>query len=376
MKNSTLFLVLLLLAAGPLAAQPWTVTSAKSGWVSMKKGPATAPVITWQIPQAKQVTEPKSTATVTVRIRSANPLTRVQFMRNGKEIDKEMRGFKRTGGMDYTQVIPLDSGSNEIYVKAANAIGSTNSEPRIIISKPETALPDAATLNGLGQKRLALVIANADYKKSPLKNPTNDGRAIKQQLEALGFAVIYKENLPLRDFTETFDSFIKDLGSYNVGLFYYAGHGLMVNNETYLQPIDADPKTETDVAFQCYSLPRIYANMAGANAKGANLIFWDACRNNPYRTWRRGTGGATYAPVQPSVGTMIIYATAPEKQAYDGDQENGLFTSELVKHMHQPNVDIYQLVLQVGQGLKERGFNQPPYFEGYIENGFKFKVDN
>ena len=195
-------------------------------------------------------------------------------------------------------------------------------------------------------------------------------------MEALGFAVTYKENLPLRDLKETVNSFITDLGSNNVSLFYYAGHGLMVNGETYLQQIDAEPKTEADVEFECYSLRQIYARMAEANAKGANLIFWDACRNNPYRSWHRGAGGPTYAPVQPVAGNMIIYATESGKQAYDGDQENGLFTSELVKHINKPNVDIFELVDLIEQGLEARGFKQAPWYEGRFRGKFMFKVNN
>lgn len=376
MKNKLFFCVLLLSAAGQLVAQPWTVSSAKSGWVSMKTKPATAPVIIWQTPQAKQVIEQKPSATVTVRIQSADTLTRVRFICNGNELTRVTRGFKRAGGVEFTEIIPLVVGSNEIYINATNLIGSTTSEPRIIIREPGATLPKAATPSVVGQKRRALVIANADYKLAKLKNPINDGRTMKHQLEALGFTVTYKENLPLRDLRETLNAFITDLGSHNVGLFYYAGHGLMVNNETYLQPIDAEPKTETDVEFQCYALRQIYANMAEANADGANLIFWDACRNNPYRSWRRGVGGPTYALVQPAVGNMIIYATESGKQAYDGDQENGLFTSELVKHIHLPNLSIFDLIQRVSLGLKDRGFNQRPYFEGYIEGGFMFKVSD
>ncbi len=377
MNNRFVILALLLLVAGPLVAQPFTLSSARSDWVAVRKAPATAPLIAWQVPQAKQVIEYKLTHTVTVRVQAADAVTRLEFVRNGVVLNRETRGFKRAGGVEFSEVIPLVTGSNELYVKATNAIGTTTSEPRLIICQPDTLLAKSVPIAGVfGQKRLALVVANGSYGRSSLKNPTNDGRAIKQQLEKLGFAVTYKENLPLRNLKETVNSFIAELGSSNVGLFYYAGHGLMVNGETYLQPTDADPKTETDVEFECYSLRQIYASMARANATGANLIFWDACRNKPYRSWHRGASGASYALIQPSVGTMIIYATAPEKQAYDGDQENGLFTSELVKHINQPNVDIYQLVLQVGQGLRERGFNQPPYFEGYIENGFMFKVSN
>ena len=366
----------LLLAAGPLAAQSSTLSSARSDWVSIRKEPTTAPLIAWQMPQAKQVVEHKLTYTVTVRVQAADAVTRVEFIRNGVVLNRETRGFKRAGGVEYSEVIPLMAGPNELYVKATNAIGTTTSEPRIISCQPDTLLAKYVPMAGVsGQKRLALIVANGSYGKYPLRNPTNDGRAIRQQLEKLGFAVTYKENTPLRELKQTFDVFMTDLGSHNVGLFYYAGHGLMVGGENYVQPVDADPKTESDVEFECYPLRQLIARMAYANPKGANLVFWDACRNNPYRSWRRGIGEPVFAPVQPAVGTMIVFATEPGKQSYDGDEENGLFTSELLKHLSQPDLDIFQLVDRIDQGLEDRGFKQPPYLEGRLRGRFMFKTN-
>lgn len=373
MKNGALSFVLLLGAISPLVAQPSTVVSAQSDWVLPKKAAAAAPVISWQTPQGRQVTEYKRISRVTVHVQSAEALTQLLFIHNGNEINGQTRGFKRVrNGMEFSEEIPLVTGLNELFVKATNAVGSTTSEARRIICQPETPVTSTAIV--AEQKRLALVIANGNYDRYPLKNPPNDGRAVKQQLETLGFTVTYKENLPLRDLKQTFDSFVTDLSSHNVGLFYYAGHGLMVGGENYVQPVDADPKMEPDVEFECYPLRQIVARMAYANPKGANLIFWDACRNNPYRSWHRGIGQPVYAPVQPAVGTMIVFATEPGKQAYDGDDENGLFTSELVKHINQPNVDIFELVDRIDRGLEERGFKQPPYLEGRLRGRFMFKM--
>ncbi|RRB00988.1 caspase family protein [Larkinella rosea] len=78
-----------------------------------------------------------------------------------------------------------------------------------------------------------------------------------------------------------------------------------------------------------------------------------AIGSNPYRSWTRGTGATVFAPVQPAVGTRIMYATEPGKTAYDGNEANGLFTSELVKHISQPNVDRFDLVDRIDQGLEE-----------------------
>ncbi len=376
MKNSLFLLLLICLATGPLVAQPPTTITASSDWVFPKKQAVTVPVITWKIPQTEQVTQYRLTTSVTVHVQSGDAATQVQFFANGKELNRQMRGFKRVNnGAEFSDVILLVAGRNEIQVKATNAAGSTTSELRVIICQPENAPPAIASKGVQGQKRLALIVANGNYKQYKLMNPSNDGRAVKQQLETLGFEVIFKENLSRPEFTQTLDAFMEALGTHNVGLFYYAGHGLMVSGETFVQPIDAEPKTEPDVSYVCYPLRQIVEKMAYANPKGANLVFWDACRNNPYRSWRRGAGERMFPPVNPAVGTMIVYATEPGKQAYDGDQENGLFTSELVKHISQPDVDVIELVNRIDQGLEDRGFVQPPYYEGRLKGRFVFNIN-
>lgn len=373
MKNRVLHLFLMMLATGPLVAQTSSTITASSDWVYLKKQAVTVPVITWQTPQPRQVTEHKLRTNVTVRVQSGDAATLVQFFANGKELNRQTRGFKRTGnGTEYSDVIPLVAGPNEVYVKATNSAGSTTSESRVIDYQPETSVPGVASKGVQVQKRLALIVANGNYKQYQLKNPSNDGRAVKQQLEKVGFEVIFKENLSRLELNQTVDAFMEALGTHNVGLFYYAGHGLMVSGETFVQPIDAEPKTEPDVSYVCYPLRQIVEKMAYANPKGANLVFWDACRNNPYRSWRRGVGERMFPPVNPAIGTMIVYATEPGKQAYDGDQENGLFTSELVKHIGQPDVDVFELINRIDQGLEDRGFQQSPYYEGRLKGRFIF----
>ena len=297
MKNGLLFFLCAVLATAPLSAQPTTGISASSDWVYLKKQTLTVPIISWLSPRVKQVTETSPTTTVTVAVQSGDAAPQIQFFVNGKELTRQTRGFKRAGsGVQFSEVIPLVAGANEIYVKATNAVGSTTSDTRIINRQPETTAPGLASKSIPGQRRLALVVANGTYGKYPLTNPPNDGRAVKAQFETLGFEVTYKENLSLRDLTQTFDLFIEALGTHNVGLFYYAGHGLMVNGKPIRSQLNANPKTEPDVQFACYPLRQIVEKMAYANPSGANLVFWDACRNNPYRSWHRGMGRADISP--------------------------------------------------------------------------------
>ncbi|GAA4450191.1 hypothetical protein GCM10023189_10530 [Nibrella saemangeumensis] len=372
MKNTLHYLVvyLVMLATPALAQQE--VISAASGWVKPNAAATPQklpPLINWQTPQAQQWTTKQPKLTVSVCVQSDAPIQSIQFFHNGQPLDTRQRGFKQvTCGQEVSEDINLIAGANEVHVKATNVAGTTTSSSRYITYQAVVTPPPPP------QKRLALIVANDKYVKFPLKNPVNDGKAVKQELENLGFTVLYKENLPLKELKKTFDSFMTDLSNQSVSLFYYAGHGLMVNGENFVQPVDADPASEPDVEYECYPLRRLIARMQQANPDGANLVFWDACRNNPYRSWRRGTDEPIFAPVQPAVGTVIIYATEPGKPAVE-DDKNGLFTSELVKHMNVPNVDLFELVDRIDRGLSQRGIKQPPYIEGRLRGRFFFRKE-
>ncbi|GAB4027958.1 hypothetical protein GCM10028809_14480 [Spirosoma gilvum] len=346
-------------------------TSAKSDWASVRKPVVAAPVIAWQNPLAEQVVQKTPGYRITLCVQSAEPITQVQILRNGIALNASQRGFKRVScGQEISETIQLSTGSNELRAVVTNAGGTTTSESRLITYQPEAAIVHK---DPSAQKRLALIIANAAYPKYPLKNPLNDGVALKEQLENLGFVVTSKENLPLRKLKETVDTFMTSLPDNAVSLVYYAGHGLMINGENYLQPVDADPSSESDVEYECYSLRRLIARMEHTNPKGTNLVFWDACRNNPYRSWRRGAGELVFVQMQPAVGTLVVYATEPGKPSHDGDQQNSLFASELIRHINQPGVDIYDLVDRIDQGIEARGYKQPPYVEGRLRGRFYFK---
>jgi len=94
------------------------------------------------------------------------------------------------------------------------------------------------------ERRVALVIGNADYRSSPLQNPVNDARDISQVLRELGFSVTTKLNCSHREMTEAIREFGNELVRGGAGLFYYAGHGMQVRGRTYLVPVDADIRSE------------------------------------------------------------------------------------------------------------------------------------
>ena len=101
------------------------------------------------------------------------------------------------------------------------------------------------------EKRLALVIGNANYEKGALKNPVNDAKLIVKALDSLGFEVLEYYNLTTqRQLKKAILEFGAKRDSANVGFVYYAGHGVQVNNENYLLPTQEEYTSQTWLLIQ------------------------------------------------------------------------------------------------------------------------------
>jgi uncharacterized caspase-like protein len=106
----------------------------------------------------------------------------------------------------------------------------------------------------LADKRVALVIGNSTYRNIvPLDNPKNDAALMARTLSGLGFTLI--GGGPLLDVDKAaLDQAIQKFGDRlqgaEVGMFYYAGHGVQVRGANYLVPVNANPTREADVDFQ------------------------------------------------------------------------------------------------------------------------------
>lgn len=200
-------------------------------------------------------------------------------------------------------------------------------------------------------RRLALVIGNAAYPGEPLSNPLNDARAMTATLRRLGFETTPAENVGLRAMSRLIDEFTGRLEKGDLGLFYFAGHGVQVRFENFLVPVDFAPATEADIPYMAYSAARLRDKMEESGAR-VRVIILDACRNNPFRGSRGG--GRGLAAMQTDVeGTLIAYATGDNNIADDNPRErNGLFTKHLVEALETPGLTHDDVFRQV----KERVF--------------------
>jgi uncharacterized caspase-like protein len=200
-------------------------------------------------------------------------------------------------------------------------------------------------------KRVALVIGNGAYQHvSRLDNPVNDARLMANTLTGLGFTLIGGGpylNVDKTAFDNAVQRFGQELQGADVGLFYYAGHGMQVRGANYLVPVGANPAREVDVDFQMLDANLILRQMESAGTK-LNLVLLDACRNNPFAGRGLRTASSGLAQMQAPEGTLISFATQPDAVAQDGNGDNSPYTKALAQTMQKPGFDIFRTFNEVG----------------------------
>lgn len=221
-------------------------------------------------------------------------------------------------------------------------------------------------------KRIALVIGNGAYTNAPpLKNPANDARDMAATLKVLGFDVTNYVNANQRDMKRLIREFGQKLRAGGSGLFYYAGHGVQSKGRNYLIPVDANIQSEAEVEDSGVDVGLVLNFMDDAQ-NGLNIVILDACRNNPFaKSFRSATGGL--AQVDAPTGTLIAYATAPGSVAADGTDQNGLYTSELLKQMRVPGQSATDMFMRVrAEVMNKSGKKQVPWEASSLVGAFYF----
>ena len=131
--------------------------------------------------------------------------------------------------------------------------------------------------------RHALVIGNDAYEFAPLANPKHDAELVRQTLLKLNFDVVVKNNLSRNQFYIAVSEFTEQLPIGSIAFVYYAGHGIQLQGNNYLVPVNMQLTSEQSVALRSYPLNSLLDRMNAA-ASAVNIVILDACRNNPFRS--------------------------------------------------------------------------------------------
>src|SRR6478609_8665386 len=228
------------------------------------------------------------------------------------------------------------------------------------------------------EKRVALVIGNSAYQHTAvLKNPSNDATDIAGKLRALGFEVIDGTDLSKADMESRIRAFADKLQGSDVGLFFYAGHGLAADGRNFLAPVDAKLQSETDLDFEAVDLSLVLKQME-RNSR-VSLVFLDACRDNPLALNLAATSRSLQvsrglARVDRAVGMMIAFSTQPGNVALDGEGRNSPFTDALLHHIDAEGASINDMMIEVRNDvLKATDGKQVPWENSSLTGQFFFK---
>lgn len=227
------------------------------------------------------------------------------------------------------------------------------------------------------EARLALVIGQSAYRTVPeLPNAANDARGMTELLGSAGFTVTTAANLAQSEMRAAISDFagkVSASGADTVALVFYAGHGLQIDGENYLVPVDLDPKREADIPLQGVRLNDLL-NTLGALPTRARIFMLDACRNNPFPALSgAGHGLAIVDTKAGAPGSFISYSTSPGAEAEDGNGIDSPYTTAALTIAKQPNLpieDVFKRIrVAVAQATDGR---QIPWESSSLTTDFKF----
>src|SRR4051812_20228653 len=218
-----------------------------------------------------------------------------------------------------------------------------------------------AALPARAERRVALVIGNSAYvNAAALRNPRNDAADMAETLKKLGFEVELGLDLDQRGFGQIVEKFGRDLEGADVGVFFYAGHALQISDKNYLVSTTARLENEFLIASETMELEPVVRLME--SKAPVNVVFLDACRNNPLADNLRRSLAATKRSANLGRGlarieatgrdTLIAFAAAPGQEATDGADRNSPFTAALLRRLPQPGIEVSVMLKEVAADVR------------------------
>jgi len=191
-------------------------------------------------------------------------------------------------------------------------------------------------------RKLALVIGNSTYAPVvALKNPGRDADMIATSLTRLGFSVSLQKDRNQQQMNQDVEAFARQASGADVALVYYAGHGLEVDGQNFLIPVDQFPNqlATADLKRAGLSINAIQTALNRAQVRVSVLVM-DACRSLP----GRGNASQGFAEPVPARGLLQLFSTAPGKAAADGAGSNSPFATAFNRHLQNPQLSLKEIV--------------------------------
>ncbi|WP_291860514.1 caspase family protein [Bradyrhizobium sp.] len=305
---------------------------------------------------------------------TATARSKFELAARSPHADRDYDGHTRALETAQARLAALDSGepSPEISPAPAKAVNLT-SIPTPAIAAPilkKAITPERAAATAAKQgRRVALVIGNSAYQEvTALANPRKDADAIAITLRNLGFeAVTLALDVTREQLMDALRSFANETATADWAMVYYAGHGIEMNGQNYLVPVDARLAADRAVELEAVALEQVLAALDGA--KKLKLVLLDACRDSPFALQMRkatasggGAGGSTagtrsvgrgLGEVKVQGDSLVVLAAKHGRTVLDGEGANSPFAVALVQRIATPGVEINQIFRLVRDDVME-----------------------
>lgn len=214
-----------------------------------------------------------------------------------------------------------------------------------------------ATAGAQEIKRHALVIGNSAYQGLPtLKNAAADATLISGSLSKVGFDVKLATNTTKAGFERSLIDFRNNIEPGSTVVIYYAGHGLQVDDQNYLIPVDAQLTDARDLPISALSATQILQLFETTKADSIIFIL-DACRDNPFQAAGKSSSTRSISNsntisrglariASNHTGTLIAFSTAPGAVAQDGSGVNSPYSEALSSALQKPGSSIEDIFKQ------------------------------
>jgi uncharacterized caspase-like protein len=211
------------------------------------------------------------------------------------------------------------------------------------------------------------------------------------------YRIVYDFDQNLDDMRKIFNRFKEDIQLGDEIVVNFSGHGLQINSETYLCPIDMPNDQDPRDSFKtCVNLNQEMDEMFQRGAKMV-LAIVDACRNQfriDYQDlYRQGVvAGATGEALEESIrsksgaarflengsgpsGRAIVFATSHDTYSYErSDLNHGIFTHFFLQEARVPGRSIGEIIEIVRNKVcNETNNGQNPAFYNDLNGQFYFQ---
>src|SRR6266436_153417 len=224
------------------------------------------------------------------------------------------------------------------------------------------------------EKRIALVVGNGAYAKSPLATAANDAGLIAQTLQAAGFDVVGARDLDGDTLRKSFRDFIQKAessGPGTVAMVYLAGYGMQVAGENYFIPVDSALSRDVDIPIEGLRISDYTRQLASLPLK-ASIVVLDAARQQRFIEGGQPIASGL-ALVEPDPHMLIAFNAAPGTVAPAEPGPYGAYAQSLAEMIRTGGLPLPELFDRVRLRVNEASKGaQVPWHAHKLDTNFVF----